>query len=153
MFSIKVDTSDLQAKIGQLDTQEMAQVIGVAVAESTRDLIASYPSPSRAKQPFKTAKQRMFFFAALRSGQIQVPYRRSGDLGRSWVTEPTTNGAELKNTRGYADLVHDAKAQAKYHRGVWKTDQDAADEMERSGEAQRIAEKVVENELQKAGLT
>jgi hypothetical protein len=153
MFDTKIDTSDLDAKLAGLDIRTMAQEIGVGVAESTRDLIAQYPTPARKKYPFVSAKQRMFVMAAIKRGQITVPFRRSGDLGRSWITEPTATGAELKNTRSYADLVHDAQQQAQYHKNTWPTDQSVATQMEQSGEAERVAQKIVESELGKVGLT
>lgn len=38
-------------------------------------------------QTFSSQKQRRWFFAALRSGKISVPYHRTGELGRAWKVE------------------------------------------------------------------
>lgn len=158
MFDIKVNTSDLKEKIGLLDTPGMARAIGVAVAEETRNIFARYPPASHARQPFKSAKQRAFVMAAIKRGDIVIPYRRGIDprsetLGRKWQIEPETDGATLINTASYSDLVHTKGKQAKYHQGNWLTDEDGARQVEQDGTAERIAEKVVVHELEKAGLT
>src|SRR5690348_5011101 len=54
---------------------------------------ASYPpQPSGRKQPFTSDRQRRGFFAKLRAGEIEVPYRRgsspgSQKLGAQWFVE------------------------------------------------------------------
>lgn len=153
MIEITIDTSDLERKLGGLDIGAMRQAIGVAVGESTKALIAPYPTAARKRQPFKNNAQRRAFFAKLNKGAITVPYRRTGDLGRSWIVEPKGDGAELKNTRGYSELVQSAKGQSGYHKGVWTTDEEAARKMEGGGDAERIASQVVEAALTKAGLS
>ena len=47
--------------------------------------LAKYPTQRGGfKAVFKSDRQRRFFFWALKSGAITVPYRRTGTLGRSW---------------------------------------------------------------------
>jgi len=98
-----------------------------AANEAARTLernLARYPAARRKKQPFKTAKQRRFFFAALADGRIRVPYQRTGNLGRSWRAGVTMTGGGLTltvgNTTAYAPYVQGSQ-QAGYHRGNWQT--------------------------------
>jgi hypothetical protein len=44
-------------------------------------------------EPFKSDKQRRWFFAALRDGEIQVPYQRTGELASSWQSDVQTGPA------------------------------------------------------------
>lgn len=138
-----------------IDPKTLATPIGVAVAEEARNLISVYPSASRKSQPFKSSASRRFFFAALKRGEIEVPYRRGGKgsqgLGRKWVVGPLSDGAELTNAASYAGLVQSKQEQAKYHSGNWRTDADVAEELESSGKAAQIAEDIVQAAITKAG--
>ena len=88
------------------------------------------PPASRAHrpQPFKTNKQRRGFFAKLRSGQIQVPYRRRMSPGSQDITHSWTQKAEQRGLRqvvgtnvSYASYVQ-GPHQTSYHRKTgWKT--------------------------------
>ena len=93
-----------------------------------------YPAndrPSRAfvyGTAFKTDKQRRWFFWALRSGAIQVPYSRgqspgSWNLQQSWsvvMLDPFT--AQIGTDVPYAPLMMDAERQTKYAKAVgWRT--------------------------------
>lgn len=129
-------------------------VIGVAIAEAARAKIATYPPPSGKPQPFVSDKARRYFFAALRRGEITVPYQRGSKgspVGRSWVVEPTASGATLTNTSAHAPFVHSATGQAAYHKGTWKTDAMLAEQLEADGTVERVAEAVVKKILGDAG--
>ena len=156
---ITVTTEGLEETIAALEKivpEALAQVIGVAVGEEARNIISVYPSASRKSQPFKSAQSRRFFFAALKRGEIEVPYRRGGKgsqgLGRRWVVNPTSSGAEVTNSASYAALVQSKQEQAAYHRGNWQTDQDVATQMGSGGKVAEIAEDVVQAAITKAGL-
>lgn len=94
--------------------------------------LAQYPGASRKAQPFVSDKQRRYFFAALKTGQIVVPYRRTGGLGKpeNWERVVGSDSITLKSTRKYSDLVRTKEKQAKYHKGTWPTDQDIARQSE-----------------------
>ena len=83
-------------------------------------------------QPFKTDKQRRFFFAALREGRIEVPYRRTMTLGRRWTTEISGSGLDLVgrvgNNTSYGPFVMARADQAAYHAGVWPLAEDVAEQ-------------------------
>jgi len=102
------------------------------VAAHIIGILQKHPTVSRRSQPFKTQKQRRYFFWALREGKIEVPYRRgsspgSRNLKQRWrvvVESPTRVVAE--NNTSYAALVHKAGSQAFYHKTTgWPTDADA----------------------------
>ena len=87
-----------------------------------------YPAQSNAPQPFKTERQRRWFFWALGTGQINVPYKRTGKLASSWRVEKVTWGEyALKNSQAYAHWVIEKKKQAVYHEGHWWTADDFLD--------------------------
>lgn len=91
------------------------------------------PAPGQAAKHW-TPKQRRFFFAALRKGQIKVPYKRTGELGRRFTTavtvEPGAVVGELGTNLSYAPWVvgpaHPGETirgrqmyQARIHEGRW----------------------------------
>jgi hypothetical protein len=51
-----------------------------------------------------TDKQRRFFFAALRSGRIKLPYRRTGLLGQRFTTEVRREADSVEGEWGTNDL-------------------------------------------------
>lgn len=87
-----------------------------------------YPPRRYAKQPFTSDKQRRGFFAKLKRGEIEVPYRRglspgSKKLGQSWTTERAGPLVRIVGTSvSYARLVQ-GDQQTPYHRDTgWQTD-------------------------------
>jgi len=99
--------------------------------------LPEYPAQAHRKADTDnwTDKQRRYFFWALREGIIQVPYRRTGTLGRRFTTEVKTAGAAVEGRIGtntdYAPWVVGPdrsaaitiggvqKYQARGHVGVW----------------------------------
>lgn len=86
-------------------------------------------------QTFASAKQRRFFFYALRAGIIQVPYRRgsspgSRNLKQQWTVAATNDGVtvEIGNATEYGPLVQGQGTQSLYAKAVgWQTDQAVLD--------------------------
>lgn len=114
-----------------------------AIAVDGQNRLSNYPAARRAKQAFQTAKQRRGFFAKLRAGQIEVPYRRGGKrsetLGRKWQIVPANGPTRrLINPARYAALVHHGKKQAGYHKGTWPTDEATARDLENDGTVDRL---------------
>ena len=152
MFTTKIDASDLQ-KITALLDGPLGQDIAQAVADEA-------VIPELAKEPFRTpgkkmifvsSKQRAFVMAAIRSGDIQVPYVRTGKIGET-QKQTTTNGVDVTVPAAYSDLVRTKGRQARYHEGTWPTTEDIAHEIE-ADEAELIATAKVIEALEKAGLT
>jgi len=85
-------------------------------------------------QPFQSAKQRRWFFAALRRGDIVVPYYRgqnpkSENLGQSWTVAMRDEDTAVVGTQvSYARYAMGRGKQSRYHQAVgWKTAEDQAD--------------------------
>lgn len=117
----------LDATIDKLDGLDRPEVFRRPMTEGTAHLqraIAKYPPQVSRPQPFKSDKQRRYFFAALRRGEIKVPYRRTGTLGRRWTTEVSPDGRRgvVGNNTPYGPLVQgDASQQVRYHAaGGWR---------------------------------
>lgn len=126
------------------------------IGKDTVEFAEQYPNPPgefRASELW-TPKQRRFFFAALRSGRIQVPYQRTGAEGRGWQVRLVPAGdvytVEVYNNVPYRRYVQGpATEQARIHRGRWSSQED----IEAAAEAampRRMAE--AEEELERLFL-
>lgn len=96
-----------------------------------KGIVATYPPANRRPQGFISDRQRRGFFALLRSGAIEVPYRRglspnSEGLGRRWTAQMQGNNTVIVgNNASYAPLVQ-GNSRTQYHRVTgWKTLQQA----------------------------
>jgi len=152
MFTTKLDLSDLISKINGLSNADLVRDIAQAVAKEAVE-------PELAKEPFRTthkkmifvsAKQRAFVMAAIRRGDLQVPYVRTGAIGIS-EQHPTTNGIDVVVPVEYSDLVRTKGKQARYFADYWPTDEDIATKIE-SDTAELIGTAAVLEALEKAGL-
>lgn len=124
---------DLLKKLDSIEQLKPIKATLKAAGVQIAGWLAEYPSVSRRPQPFKTAKQRKYFFAAMKKGEIEVPYRRgmswkSERLGQRWAIEEQNDGLTVVvgNNASYARLTQDREAQTKYHQATgWRTVQDA----------------------------
>lgn len=90
--------------------------------------ISVYPPVRRQKMVFKSIRQMRGFFARLRSGEIEVPYRRgsspnSETASKRWATAERDDGYTqiVGNSASYAGLLYSPRGQAFYHKGNWLT--------------------------------
>jgi hypothetical protein len=103
-----------------------------------------YPSQTNASQPFKTERQRKWFFAALADGTISVPYRRTGRLANSWLArQEGWSHWVLENSAPYAHWVVGRGQQAVFHEGNWWTADDIIEE-EVGDLTEQLTEELVE---------
>src|SRR3990167_5697628 len=123
----------------------------MAAAEHVKGQVATYPRVRRGPQPFKTDKQRRGFFAKLKAGVIDVPYRRgvspnSQRLDTKWFVSMLSDlRASIVNAATYATLVHDRTKQSRYHEETgWKTAQDVAENPSVLSAVERIMQKTVD---------
>ena len=153
MFNVSLDLSDLENKLRQVTGPDLIRDIAQAVAtEAVQPELAKEPYRSTRKpQPFVSAKQRRYFFAALKDGRIEVPYRRTGKIGLS-EQHPTSSGMDVVVPVGYSDLVRTKGKQAKYHDPLWPTTDQVASKIE-NDTAELIGTATVVDTLNKAGLT
>lgn len=116
--------------------EDVGRVVGVA-AES---VVSDYPPPtgkplpvyytrtrkdgSSFKSKFKSARQQGKVMALIKEGK--VPYKRTGQLGRSFTSgiQSVTNTdvtVSVGTNLGYAPYVIDRYRQSHYHAGNWQT--------------------------------
>ena len=154
MFNVKLDFSDVLARINAIGNADLARTIANAVADEA-------VIPEMAKEPFRTrpykkmiftsARQRAFVIAGIRSGAITVPYQRTGKIGMTTKTADGS-GVSVTDTAPYSDYVRTAGKQAAYHAGLWLTDEMMARSIE-ADTAELIGTAAVLAALEKAGLT
>jgi len=135
-MAVAIDGMDrLQRKLNRLASGQAYREGVAEAAAHVKSRAAVYPPVRRQPQPFKTDRQRRFFFAALRSGEITVPYARKGaggGLAGGWTVIFTSGGmgAVVANAVSYGPYVMGTQSQAQYHAGNWKTEQGIAQEAE-----------------------
>lgn len=120
-IKIKIDAKQVLDLLEKADSAKLKEKMANAVAdEVVLPALHKYPTQSGKKMQFKSAKQRAFVIAAIKRGDIQVPYRRSGDYGRSFEKSPIADGLVLRSNLAYAPYVR-GEPQASYHKGNWTT--------------------------------
>lgn len=131
-YGLIVNQGQIDKLFSRFDHAHVVQILRPPMEASLLDLhndLTDYPPPSTGKMRFKTAKQRRYFFWAVRQGLITVPYVRTGKLGQSWTWKITTTSSGLRGEDGtnlkYAKWVQRAESQARIHRGNWLTDMGA----------------------------
>lgn len=103
---IKIEMDKVLRALDRVDDPRMPEQMAAYVAEQVvLPRLAKYPTRSGKSQPFVSDKQRRYFFAALRSGEIRVPYQRTHDLGSKWQTLPFAHGILLRSQMGYSEIV------------------------------------------------
>lgn len=132
-----IQIEGLDRLLTKLDRISSLRVLAPPMAQSLSRLnsfMDDYPPERKRSQPFKSDKQRRFFFAALRDGRIVVPYHRTGLLGRTWqmrvqITAQQVIGV-LSNDTPYGPFVQaPPPTQAAYHQGNWRTTDDAVQKL------------------------
>lgn len=152
MLDIKVDTAEAEALLNRVaDMDAMVRKIANAIADDlVLPALVKAPSPSGKKMQFVSAKQRAYVIWAIKQGIINVPYRRTGDYGRSFEKQPNSTGMSLVSGLSYAPYVRGPGSgggdpQAAYHKGNWDTLDTLAEQLE--PQARDVAEQVIVKEI------
>lgn len=152
---LKIDATELEnfgKQIGALPSMIRTVSAGMVtnIADDTVEFMRRYPSRNTRTrkqvygESFQSDRQRKFFFSAVRSGRIKVPYARTGILGRAWRVHlkpgETVFTAEITNATPYLPFVQGFRnEQSRMHAGRWSSLEDMQAEMERVTPA-RLAE-------------
>jgi len=74
---------------------------------------------------FFSDRQRRWFFAALASGELSIPYNRTGTLASGWTISRSGNSFVLSNNVPYAPYVQGFAGQSRHERMVgWRNVKD-----------------------------
>jgi hypothetical protein len=144
----------VQKVLSQVDSPRVASAVTKDVAHYMRGQMRKYPpqqyvSRTRAYgKPFKTARQRRWFFAALRRGEITVPYVRTMRLQRAWkVMAFGTTGHLLTNDMPYAKYVQQSPQDRMFTLRQWRSVERVVHE--NRGAIQRTADESLSRALKK----
>ena len=130
-YGMQVNQNRINRVFQRLDRMAALDALRRPMEESLlvlQDDLTDYPGPPQRPYPkmLRTAKQRRYFFWALKQGIISVPYVRTGKLGQSWTWKITETGSGLRGVIGtnmkYVKWVQVESSQAMIHRGNWLTD-------------------------------
>lgn len=102
----------VQKALEDADSIKTQRAVTQAAGEYMRGQMRKYPpyqyvSRTRAYgKPFQSDRQRRWFFAALRSGELTLPYQRTNTLKTGWkLTRFGVNDLLLTNDVPYARFV------------------------------------------------
>lgn len=130
-YGMQVNQNSINRVFQRLDRMAALDALRRPMEESLlvlQDDLTDYPGPPQRPYPkmLRTAKQRRYFFWALKQGIISVPYVRTGKLGQSWTWKITETGSGLRGVIGTnmkcVKWVQVESSQAMIHRGNWLTD-------------------------------
>ncbi len=158
MTSLKLDIRNMDkvvAALKKLDGRmpRTIQTIAKGVGQEVKNELQVEPRGPSYPIRWDSEKQKRWFFAQVTAGNIEVPYRRTHNLQRAWnVKARGRTNAVVGNPKPQAPYVQSQKRQSSIHRDRWVTDEQAVDEVERSGAIERIARRVVSRALKLAGL-
>jgi hypothetical protein len=133
-FSIEVEgLEQLQWRINSLPDQAKAEILDAVSSYSLEVLRKEQPSyrhvtraraygMQRGGEGWFSDKQRRYVMAKIRSGEIRIPYNRTGRLVHGWAATRTTERVTFGNAVPYAPYVIGFAAQSRHERLVgWKT--------------------------------
>lgn len=160
-MSMKVELKgeeDLERIFKKLGNLQPVKVGIKAAGEHVEGKVKQYPPrnrPSRKSvygQSFVSDRQRKAFFAGLRDGSIEVPYRRGQSPGsqghaKRWNTRLRNHGltAIVGNNSSYGPLLQDADQQSRYMKAVgWKTTERVMEE------ERKMVNKIIRDQVRKA---
>jgi hypothetical protein len=152
--TVKIEGMERLKKIFGRDWKGVFQAGCLAAGKEIAAKLEVYPPQRRGESmEFVSDRQRRGFFAKLRAGEIEVPYRRTGTLGRKWMTRalgPGRVGAVVGNPTPYGPFVQSEERQAPIHRGTgWPTDVQVVEQAKSEGLIEKAMQAAVEGALKK----
>jgi hypothetical protein len=122
MLSVSVNTGTVDKTLARYRGTDILGAAWGRLQKPLMDTFSTYPPQTRKPQPFKTARQRKYFFWALRTGKIQVPYRRKDKVKKGWRSRIDLRGSDVSLVAWNIDPAAEGlmgRNQWGYHRGNW----------------------------------
>jgi len=148
--SLRVRTAALTKALNGLVNdlqQDPLEALQSAMWLIRHDLVET-PAPYSSDHPFVWAseRQRRFVMFALSTGDIEIPYRRTGNYARSWRIEKIKAGYKLYSTwskaANVAGTITDPFRQFHLHRNRWKPLRWAVEDVVQGGLNDDLAKEV-----------
>lgn len=149
--------AELQKKLARLPKEAQDSVIDDVSKYYLNVLQTTQPTPKYVTRraaygkPFFSERQRRWFFAALKNGDITVPYRRTQGLKRGWKQVGTGTPSFLVNeTKGAEFVVGDKQSRHEAMVGWAKAEDTVKKNMPK---AMKKADAAIKKILKKLKLT
>jgi hypothetical protein len=136
---VRLSVSLRNGELVKKDLEDLANVEAPRISagrifgrlESARIKLIRAPAAFKGPYPWKSEKQRRFVMMMIRRGEIQLPYRRSGEYQRRWKVIKTERGYALTNPLLSAKWVGGSAygtEQARIHQKRWPLLRDVVEE-------------------------
>jgi hypothetical protein len=149
-FSVSVEGVDDLLKQLNIPLAPVLRDITFAVGELVRSEIAVYPGSSHQPVIWASERQRRYYHAMRREAGLSPGYARNSDpmsqrLGASWtIQHHGSTDALVDNKASYGPWVQNEIYQSAQHKATgWITDEKAVKNVERSGDIETVAEKII----------
>jgi hypothetical protein len=149
-FSVRVDGVEALLKQLNVPLPPVLKAITFEVGELVQKEIAVYPGASHQPVLWASERQRRFYHAMRRAAGLSPKYDRGTDamskqLLTGWkVSHHGATDALLDNKTSYGHWVQNDLYQSAQHKATgWITDEQAVKRVERSGDVERVAEKII----------
>lgn len=146
----EVRIEGLDELVKKLDNLSQLKTVKAGIKSAAvyiQGVLKEYPAqksiPLSAVGGFKSDKQRRWFFANLKAGKIQVPYKRTKALGHRWTVKTQDQGftAIVGNNTPYGPLVMEEGKQTQMMKMIgWKTTEKIAGE-----ETRKVTDMVIKS--------
>jgi hypothetical protein len=149
-MAAEVRIEGLDELLKKLDNLQQLKTVKAGIKSAAvyiQGVLKEYPPrkhiPLSAVGGWKSEKQRRWFFANLREGKIQVPYKRTKALGHRWTIQTQDAGftAIVGNNTPYGPFVMGAGQQTEMMKMIgWKTTEQVAKE-----ETRKVTEMMIKS--------
>jgi len=149
-FSIHLEGVDELLKKLDVPLPPVLRDITFAVGGLVQKEIAVYPGSSHSPVLWASERQRRYYFAMRREAGLSPKYDRGSDpmskqLLSAWkISHHGATDALVDNQTNYGPWVQNEIYQSAQHKATgWITDEQAVKKVERSGDVEHVAEKII----------
>lgn len=149
-YSIRIEGLEEIAKALGIDMKPVLKDITFAAGELVQKEVAVYPGSSHQPVLWASERQRRYYHAMRRAAGLSPKYERGTDpmskqLLNAWkVSHHGATDALVDNRTNYGHWVQNDLYQTAQHKATgWITDEQAVKRVERSGDVEHVAEKII----------